>query len=242
MRTSGMHRWLLLVGYLASPALFAQDSSAVAPKWALDLYLGGGGSEKITVRTGSVATGTFDLTGWFHLGAGVDRRIAGRWSGRFTFGYEVGGWEATGATNPFAAPSNSGDRWAIGSGAVYQVYRGHRSQFNLQGGARFLLGMDVPTVIQLDSSSTANDLRTLSLRYKPSLAPVLAVAWRWRAKRGSPGCIGTSIGITYFHCTYDRVELPSDVPTLPNGSLPLTGTHEGLQLLFTIGYSGWSPN
>jgi small nuclear ribonucleoprotein (snRNP)-like protein len=46
-----MHRWLLLVGYLASPALFARDSSAVAPKWALDLYLGGGGSEKITVRT-----------------------------------------------------------------------------------------------------------------------------------------------------------------------------------------------
>lgn len=219
-----------------------QDSTHIAPKWALDLYLGVGSSLDITARIGADATGTIDLAGWFYLGAGVERRIAGRWSGRFTVGYETGGWEATGPTNPFAAPNNAAYRWAIGAGGVYQVYRGARSQFNLQGSARYLLGMKVPTTITLDNATTPGDLRDLTLHYRPSVSPVLAVGWRWRPKRGSVGCIGTSLGLTYFHCTYDGVELPNDVPALPDGLAPLTGTHAGWQLLFTIGYSGWSPN
>ena len=226
---------------LLSHELIAQDSTHIAPKWALDLHLGGDSSLDVTARTGPEATGTIDLAGWFHLGPGVERRIVGRWSGRLAFGYDVGGWEATGPSNPFAAPNNPADRWALGIGAVYQLHRSERSQFNLQGGARFLLGMKVPTTITLDSTSTPSDLRDLTLRYRPSVSPVLALGWRWRPKRGSAGCIGTSLGLIYFHCTYDRVELPNDVPALPEGLAPLTGTHEGWQLLFIIGYSGWSP-
>jgi hypothetical protein len=236
-----MRSYVLVLMVLLSHALFPQDSTRIAPKWAFDLFLGGGSSTDVTVRTGPEATGTFDLSGWFHLGAGVERRLAERWSGRFSIGYETGGWEATGTTNPFAAPNSAAGRWAIGAGAVYQLYRAARSQFNLQGGARLLFGMQVPATITLDSTTTASDLRTLTLHFKPAVSPVLSIGWRWRPTRRSVGSIGTSVGITWFHCTYDGVELPNDVPDLPGGLLPLTGTHEGWQLLFTIGYSGWSP-
>ena len=141
----------------------SQDSTHIAPKWAFDLYLGGGGTMDVTARTGPEVTGTIDLAGWFHLGGAVERRIAGRWSGRFTFGYETGGWETTGPTNPFAAPNYAADRWVIGAGGVCQVYRGARSQFNLQGSARFVFGMTVPTLITFDSTSTASDLRDITL-------------------------------------------------------------------------------
>jgi hypothetical protein len=236
-----MRHALLPASLLLGLHVHAQDSSRVAPKWALDLFLGGGSNTVVTVHTGPEATGTFDLSGWFHLGAGVERRIAGRWSGRFTFGYESGGWKATGTTNPFAAPNNAAGRWSTGAGAVYQLYRAARSQFNLQGGARLLFGMQVPATITLDSTTTASDLRTLTLHYRPSVSPVLAVGWRWRPTETSVGAISASLGITWFHCTYDGVVLPSDVPELPEGLLPMTGTHDGWQLLFTIGYGGWSP-
>lgn len=234
-----MRSALLLLALLGVSRSDAQDTCKVAPSWDFDLFLGAGSGKAITVRTCRNAAGTIDLAGWFHLGAGVERRIAGRWSGRFAFGYEVGGWEATGTANPFAAPNNSADRWALGAGAVYQLYRGERSQFNLQGGTRLLLGMDVPTTITLDTTTTPSALRDLTLHYRPSVSPVLAVGWRWRPKRGSAGCIGTSLGVSYFHCTYDRVDLPGDVPALPEGLLPLTGAHTGWQALFTLGFSGW---
>lgn len=195
----------------------------------------------VTARTGPDDTGTIDLAGWFHLGVGVDRRIAERWSGRFSFGYEMGGWKTSGTPNPFAPPNNAADRWAIEAGAVVQLYRAAQSQFNLQGGARLLFGMHVPTTITLDSTTTASDLRTLTLHYRPSVSPVLARGWRWRPTPTSVGALSTSLGITWFHCTYDGVELPHDVPVLPEGLYPLTGTHAGWQLLFTIGYGGWSP-
>jgi hypothetical protein len=233
---------VLLVALLGAVAVHGQDSTRTAPKWALDLYLGGGGSVKVTARTGPAALRTIDLAGWFHLGAAFERRLAGPWSGRFAFGYESGGWEATGPGNPYAAPKSAASRWAIGTGAAYKLHRGARSQFNLQGGARFLLGMRVPTTITLDSANTPSKLRDLTLRYRPSVSPALALGWRWRPKPGSAGCIGTSIGVGWFHCTYDGVELPNDVTDLPDGLLPMTGTHAGWQLLFTIGFSGWSPN
>lgn len=238
-----MYRGLALVIVLQFlHAVLAQDSLCIAPKWALDLFLGGGSSKDVTARTGPEATGTIDMAGWFHLGTGVERRIAGRWSGRLSMGYESGGWEATGPSNPFAAPNNAADRWVIGAGAVYQVHRGERSQFNLHGGARFLFGMKVPTTITLDSTTTPSALRDLTLHYRPSVSPVLALGWRWRPKRGSAGCIDTSLGLTYFHCTYDRVELPNDVPAFPEGLAPMSGTHASWQLLFSIGYGGWSPS
>lgn len=242
VRTSSVRLSLLIMFVLGSGVLHAQDSSAVAPLWALDLCLGGGSSLDVTAHTGPDATVTFDLAGWFHLGAGVERRIVGRWSGRFSFGYESGGWKATGPGNPFAAPNYAADRWVLGAGVVHQVHRGTRSQIDLQGGARFQFGMRVPTIITLDSTSAGSDLRDLTLRYRSAVSPVLAVGWRWRPTRGSVGAIGTSIGMTWFHCTYDGVELPNDVPELPEGLLPMTGAHAGWQLLFTIGYSGWSSS
>ncbi|MBK9289938.1 MAG: hypothetical protein IPN38_20385 [Flavobacteriales bacterium] len=124
-------------------AVHAQDSSRVAPKWVGDLTLGGGGSGRhITVKTGPEKSGTIDLAGWFGIGTGVEHRLAGRWSVRGSVVYELAGWEVVGA-NPFASPSDQGDRWAVCAGGVYQVYRGNRSQFTVQGGARLTLGMDV---------------------------------------------------------------------------------------------------
>ncbi|MBL7982035.1 MAG: hypothetical protein JNL52_09520 [Flavobacteriales bacterium] len=52
----------LLMVLLAASSL-GQDSTRIAPKWALDLYLGGGGSMDVTARTGHDDTGTIDLAG-----------------------------------------------------------------------------------------------------------------------------------------------------------------------------------
>lgn len=229
---------ITILGIWIGASLWAQEEDATIPLWAIDMYMGGGGEKTVAVGLGQGSSGTFDLCGWFHLGADVDRHISGRWSGRFAFGYELGGWEPSGAGDPFAAPTNTGDRWVIDVGPVRELYRGARSQFGLFVGPRIWLGMDVPVILRLDGTPNTNDLRTLVLHYRPSVGPVIRAGWRWRVKAGSPHCISISTGATYFHCTYDRIDLPNDIASVPASLLPLQGEHHAWSYLFTLGYGG----
>ena len=66
--------------------------------------------------------------------------------------------------------------------------------------------------------------------------------WLWRPKYGSVGSNGACLGRAWSHCSYARVDPPNDVPTLPEALLPLTGTHTGRKLSFTVALRGWSPD
>ncbi len=231
-------RFALPLLILTISRVVAQDSSAVAPKWVLDMYLGSGSSELVAVRTGPDAHAAIDLSGWFQLGMGMDRRIERGWSVRGSFSYEIGGAESSGPGNPFAAPALFGDRVALGAGMVRQLHRDMRNQFVVYGGARVLLGMDIPVVLELDTSGVRSDLRMVQLFYRTSVNPVISAGWRRRVKKDAPGCIGLTIGATYFQCSYDHALLPNGMVELPADLMPLTGSHAGWNYLLTIGFSG----
>jgi len=216
----------------------AQDSSQVAPKWAFDLFVGGGGAEHITVALGPDDEGSIALAGWFNLGVDAERRIEGCWSARGRLTYERAGWQGAGG-NMFATPSDQGDRWALALGAVHQLYRGSRSQFTVQGGARLTMGMDVQAALQLDALFTAGTFQQAALHYKPAVSPVADLTWRWRTARQGPLGLCASLGIERYHSTYDHADLSSGMSELPTELAPLTGAHSGWAWTFTFGLYVW---
>lgn len=226
----------VLLTMLLAASSRGQDSTRIAPKWALELYLGGGGSEKVTARTGPDATGTIDLAGWFHLGAAVEGAIHGPWSWRGAFTFELAGWERTGG-GPTGSYQPEGDRVGLGLGLSWQALRSRHHHVSIAAELRAVLGMDVQADLRLDTAFTASTFQHAQLFYHPAAVPRLSAAWRYRWGSNALGLV-VRAGVEHFAYTYARSALSSGLPAFPAWLEPLTGTHRGFAYVVSVGLMG----
>jgi len=218
--------------------VIAQGSSRVAPKWVFEVLVGGGGSEAVKVRTGPEEQRSLDMAGWFHVRMAAEYGLGRRCSARLSFGFELGGWESERGGNPYATPSEQGDRWGVGAGASWQLHRGERSQFALAGELRGVFGMDVYTDYRTDTAWVASSFQQVRLFYEPALVPQVAAVWRLRIGQGPFGAT-LRAGVEHYSFTSSGSELSSGLSELPADLLPLTPTHTGFAYTWSIGFFGW---
>ena len=233
-----MRSWMLVITMVLAPLLQAQDSSGVAPEWVFEILLGGGGSEAIHVRTGPDEWRSMDMAGWFHLRFAGEHALDEHWSVRLAAGFAANGWDSGRHGNPYGEPNAQGDRWDIGVGAGYQLYRGRRSQFSVQGEMSAVFGMDVYRDYRTDTAWLASSFQNARLYYGPTIIPEVSVVWRLRI--GPSGFGATArMGVQYYSFTHRGTDLSPGLPALPADLLPLTGTHAGLAYVWSIGLFAW---
>ena len=233
-----MRFWMLAIFVITTPLLQAQDSSRVAPKWVMETLVGGGTSEAIHVRTGPDEWRSMDMGGWFHLRFAGEHALDEHWSVRLAVGFAANVWESGGYGDPYATPSPQGDRWDVGVGAGYQLYRGRRSQFSLAGELSAIFGMDVYRDYRTDTAWQASSFQSARLYYEPTIVPELSGIWRLRIGKDSFGATAR-VGVQYYSFTHSGTDLSSGLPVLPPDLMPLTGTHTGFAYVWSIGFFAW---